>query len=109
MTMPDKSRAKQIIVEIIRLSGGRLESKTRLFKIFYFAHLYFAKDNPGYLSDWTIVRMPHGPGIDTAESLIRELVEEKVIDVCRGDLGPYSPVLFRLLDDSIPADLSLEA
>lgn len=109
MATSDKSRAKQIIVEIIRLSGGRLESKTRLYKTFYFAHLYYAKQNPGYLSDWPIVRMPHGPGIDAAEALIKELVADRVIEVCRADFGPFSPVQFRLVNSAIPGELSLEA
>ena len=51
--------------ELIRQSAGdRIEGKTRLFKAFYFAHLFYARSAVDYLTDWPIVRMPQGPGID---------------------------------------------
>jgi hypothetical protein len=38
----DKERAKRVIVEILRQAGGEL-GKTKLFKAFWLAHLYYFK------------------------------------------------------------------
>ncbi|HEV2970812.1 MAG TPA: hypothetical protein VGY55_12645 [Pirellulales bacterium] len=93
--MPDKNRAKQIIVEIVRLSGGKFDSTTRLFKAFYFAHLYYARIAPGYLSDWPIVRMPRGPGIDDGRALLEELAEEGLLEIRAIPTGPYTQMQYR--------------
>ncbi|MEM9352553.1 MAG: hypothetical protein AAGA92_06035 [Planctomycetota bacterium] len=70
----EKERAKRIIIEIIRQAGGTFQYKTNLYKAFYHAHLEYAKENPGYLSAWPIVRMPRGPGIDNFDALLGELL-----------------------------------
>lgn len=106
--MSDKHRAKQILLEIIRVSGGRLRNKTNLFKAFYFSHLYFAKESPGYLSDWPIVRMPNGPGVDSAPSLLAELVSEGSIEIVSVPVGPFQAQEFRLKSDQLP-NLPLDA
>ena len=72
----DKELAKAIVVEIIRQAGGTLENKTNLYKAFYHSHLWFARKNTGYLSNWPIVRMPNGPGIDNFDNLLGELIAE---------------------------------
>ncbi len=108
--MDEKERAKQIIVEIVRLSGGRLESMTRLFKAFYFAHLFFAQRQPGYLSDWPLVHLRRGPGIKDADQLIEELRTEGRIEVHLVPEGPYQRREYRTtVKDSAPEPLSLDA
>ena len=62
--MTERSKAKQVILEIIRQSKGRLTGKTRLYMAFYVAHLLYAEQEAGYLTVWPIVKMPFGPGID---------------------------------------------
>jgi hypothetical protein len=106
--MSDREKAKQIIAEIVRCSGGRVESKTRLFKLFYLAHLIYAKREPDYLSNWPIVRMPHGPGIDRGEDLIGELCQAGVLEAHPVPVGPYMSTEYRLADDEMPG-LPLEA
>lgn len=106
--MPDKNRAKQIIVEIIRLHEGELPTKTCLFKAFYFAHLYYAKSASGYLSDWPIVRMPNGPGIDGADRLLQEMVDENVLDLRIARVGPYDALRYSLKKNAVPEALSIE-
>jgi hypothetical protein len=106
--MPDKSRAKQIIAEIIRLHGGEIPTKTSLFKAFYFAHLYYAKSAPGYLSDWPIVRMPNGPGIHDADDLLEEMVEEGTLGLRQVRIGPYDAMCYWLKRNTIPEGLSLD-
>jgi hypothetical protein len=92
----DKERAKQIIVEIIKQAGGSLQNKTNLFKAFYHAHLEYAKANPDYLSNWPIVRMPRGPGIDNASMLLGELMSDGVLDVKQIQDGDFVGFRFAL-------------
>ena len=74
MRRDESKKAKQIIKEIIRQAGGRLDGKTRLYKAFYLAHLFYFERSPGLLSDWPIVKMPNGPGIDDGDILIDSMV-----------------------------------
>lgn len=106
--MSDRERAKQIITEVVRCADGAVEGKKRLYKIFYLAHLYYAKREPDYLSSWPIVRMPHGPGIDRGDELIDELEREGVISSRDVQIGPYPGIEYRLETSAIPP-LPLEA
>jgi hypothetical protein len=74
--MQDKEIAKTIILQIVRQAGGVLDNKTNLYKAFYYAHLHFADRRGYYLSTWPIVRMPNGPGIDSFDVLLGELMAE---------------------------------
>ena len=108
--MPDKNRAMRIIAEIVRQTGGQLRGWTRLYKAFYFAHLYYAELAPGYLSDWPIVKMPHGPGIDRGAELIAELKQAGVIATEHVQEGPFQSVRFQLSRADLPGEpLSDEA
>lgn len=94
--MTEKDKAKRVIVELARQStGDAIDGKTRLYKAFYFAHLYYANsDAPGYLTEWPIVRMPHGPGIDDFRILIDELESEGRIRSIPLRDGPYNSTKF---------------
>jgi uncharacterized phage-associated protein len=105
--LSEEERAKRIILEIARCSGI-IEGKTRLYKIFYFAHLIFAKRSGGYLSEWPIVRMPFGPGIDDADTLLDELTSSGQLEAKDSPIGPYPGKKYRSLISS-PADMPLEA
>lgn len=86
----DIKRAQQVLVEIARQSAGNaIVGKTRLFKTFYFAHLFYATSSPGYLTEWPIVRMPNGPGIDRFDLLLSGLVDEGAIRCESTRIGPY--------------------
>ena len=86
----DSERAARVILELIRQANGNsIEGKTRLFKAFYFAHLYYALDNSDYLTEWPIVRMPNGPGIDSFDDLMAQLVQEDLIEIQPCMTGPY--------------------
>lgn len=92
----DKETAKQVIAEIERQSpGDELSGKVRLFKAFYFDHLFYARDNVGYLTEWPIVKMPNGPGIDGFDTLISELVQDQILEVEPTRIGPYNAALYR--------------
>ncbi|WP_373650573.1 hypothetical protein [Schlesneria sp. DSM 10557] len=95
-------RAKQIIVEIIRQSGGEFHNKTNLYKAFWIAHLSFADATGGILSTWPIVKMPNGPGIDRHQILLGELLTDGIIEIEQKE-GQYEAFIFRLSDKtSIP-------
>ncbi len=107
--MPDKDRAIRIIAEIIRQAGGELTGTTRLSKAFYFAHLYYAESAPGYLSDWPIVKMPNGPGIESGSQLIAEMKDAGIVSTDHVQVGPFQAMRFCLTGkeptgDPLPAD-----
>ena len=74
MNMLELDRAKQVLVELIRAAGGEWTGKTRLYKAYYLAHFYYAETEPGYLTNWAVVKMPYGPGIECGDELLNELV-----------------------------------
>jgi hypothetical protein len=92
----DFQRAKQVVLEIVRQStGDEIVGKVKLFKAFYFAHLYFATSNAGLLSEWPIVNMPNGPGIDNFGTILEALQNEQTIETDTTNVGPFKAVLYR--------------
>jgi len=91
--------AKDIILQILRAGDGEWTGKKRLFKAFYFAHLYYANCNPGLLTDWPIARMPEGPGIDKADTLIGGLTRDNCLTVELIHEGPYPEYRYRLTEN----------
>jgi len=109
--MNDRDRAKQIVIEILRTAGKRLPSKTRIFKAFYFAHLFFAQRSPGFLSDWPVVKMRRGPGIMDGDRILEELVREGLVEVRTihdPATGPF-PAQEYVLKTEVMPDLDLNA
>jgi hypothetical protein len=96
--MKSADQAKKVIVEIMRQAGGELVGKTRLFMAFYLAHLFYAESAPGYLTDWPVVRMPNGPGIDAGEELLLELTLAGLVTRDHVPEGPFRAVKYRLTD-----------
>jgi hypothetical protein len=105
---PNKERAERVILEIIRQAGGNI-GKTNLFNSFWIAHLYYFKAARGYLTDWPIVQMPHGPGIDRADELVRELIARGSITGSHIPCGPYTEITYQLTGKPIGDDLPAEA
>jgi len=68
-----RERAKRIIYAIIRQLGDDCGKEGFVEAAFYYAHVKFAADHPGYLSTWPIVKTPHGPGIADEEALLNEI------------------------------------
>jgi hypothetical protein len=92
-----QTTARDIILEILRSADGEWTGKTRLFKAFYFAHLYYADQHPGLLTDWPLERMPQGPGIHYSEELFADLVKsgEMTVEPVHEE-GPYPESRYRL-------------
>lgn len=91
--------AKAVICELLAAAGGTLSGKVRLNKAFYFAHLYYWRDAAGVLTDYPIVRMPFGPGINAGSDLLGELEEAGVLEITTQPNGPYQEYVYRLLRD----------
>jgi hypothetical protein len=103
------ARAKRVLLEILRQAGEHGLGKTHIFKAFWLAHLYYAKDSPGYLTDWPIVRMPWGPGIDRGEKLLVELVHNKDLHVTHLPKGPFTETNYRIAKQAKADNLSADA
>ena len=74
-----RTRAKQTVYALINASNGRLVGKLRLYKAFYKAHLEYFEATGLDLTGYPMVHMPNGPGIDNAQELIDELMDEGLI------------------------------
>ncbi len=91
-----KEQAKEVICLILAAAGGELKKKVALYKAFYYAHLYYWRESEGTLTDYPIVRMPQGPGIDDAKNLLEELETEGRIRICKEQYGPYHEYAYAL-------------
>lgn len=98
MTKNEANQAKQVILELIRAAGGSWAGKTKLYKAFYLAHLYYADREPGFLTSWPIVRMPNGPGVDQGDELLEELVFARDLDLESIKIGPYPSTTYHLAE-----------
>lgn len=88
-----REQAKEILVEIVHQAGAI--SKLKLDKAFWLAHLYYYQMAPGFLSDWPVVRLPHGPGIDRAGALLGELEDEERLTLVKEQRGPFTEICCR--------------
>lgn len=95
--MYNRAAAKTLILEILAAAGGRLTGKVRLHKAFYIAHLYYWRDQKGALTDYPVVRLPFGPGIDDAPALVNELQDEGAIEIKTRSSDLYPETVFKLL------------
>jgi hypothetical protein len=100
-----RTTAKHVILQILRDRDGQWTGKTKLFKTFYFAHLFYATDNPGLLTVWPIARLPEGPGIDQSSKLFAELVEEGLLTIDLIREGPYPEYRYQLTEKGRNAPL----
>jgi hypothetical protein len=91
-----RDRAKRIIVEIVRQAGGEIQNKTNLFKAFWRAHLAYSDVNLGYLSNWPIVRMPQGPGIDNFDHLLADMLSDDWLTIGDRQVGDKTAMVFTL-------------
>jgi hypothetical protein len=110
MKIFDTDRAKHVLVELIRAAGGEWTGKTRLYKGYYLAHLYYAETEPDYLTNWPVVKMPYGPGIECGDELLNQLVLSGVLAREHTLIGPYTGTVYRLTGKPLPGEsLSLQA
>jgi len=104
MRKNERTEAKRVILEIVQQSGGKFAGTTKLYKAFYFAHLYYADMAPDYLTNWPIVRMPHGPGIDSGADLLNELVDGGHLRREVVPTGPYEASCYHRGEKPFPGE-----
>jgi hypothetical protein len=95
----DKRLAERVILEILKQvhdQKGKLRGLDResLTAIFWSAHLYYAKRNPGYLTNWPLLRSRWGVEIKDASALLAELVEEGLLQVEQVERGPFPVAVY---------------
>lgn len=95
------AEAKAVICDLIAAAGGVFCGTVRLNKAFYFAHLYYWRDEADILTDYPIVRLPNGPCIDQYDLLLEELADEGRIAISTRPLGPYTETVYRLAEDRV--------
>lgn len=100
-----RAQAKKVILEIVKSANGIWHRKTALYQAFYFAHLYFWRENLLPLTEHPIVRLPAGPGIDEGDVLLEELQAEGKLRIIKRPHGPYTEFTFELLEADAPSDL----
>lgn len=93
-----RTTAKKVILDILRVGDGEWSGKVKLHKAFYFAHLYYANDHPGFLTDWPIAKLEHGPGIHEDDPLIWGMVDEGLLEIDLVHEGPYPEYRYRLTE-----------
>jgi hypothetical protein len=100
-----RTTAQRVILELIRNAGEEWVGKSKLAHAFYLAHLYYAEERPGILTDWPIVRLPEGPGIHNSGDLLGGLVHDGHLIVERTHEGPYPESRYRLTEkaSALPA------
>ena len=75
-----REQADRVIIEIASRSNGHfLCPRMRLIKIFYYAHVFYAKQHRHRLTEWPVRRIPSRQAIDDFEQLVNRLINEGVI------------------------------
>ena|SRR5438132_3692502 len=92
----EKTTAKELICQILAAAGGRLEGRLRLYKAFYYAHLFYWQKGCGVLTEHAIVRMPWGPGIHEGKGILDTLQDEGRINITNRPIGPYREHVYEL-------------
>ncbi len=93
--LSNETRVKRIITEIVSHCPEGI-GKTKLYKAFWLSHLIYANKNPGFLSDWPVVRMPRGPGIDKGSYLLGSLIDEGFLATSHKYHGPLPETIHQL-------------
>lgn len=95
----DDRRAMAILRAILSESRGQqLHGKVRLFKNFYYAHVYHWRDAVEPLSSYPIIKLPRGPGIGDFGRLDAMMRESGVWQVSQEAIGPHIGWLYTLAD-----------
>jgi hypothetical protein len=91
-----RDQAARVVLEIVCQSpGDEIVGKGRLFKAFYYAHLFYAVESAGFLTDWPIVKMPEGPGIHDFRKLIDSLIANGDLETEPAKVGPYKTTKYK--------------
>jgi hypothetical protein len=95
--MNDTQATKDLICQIIAAAGGKMEGRVRLYKAFYYAHLFYWIKGQGLLTQQPIVRMPWGPGVHDGKSILEALQHEGKLKITPRRTGPYQEAVYELV------------
>lgn len=93
-----RKRAKAVLVAALKACGAQRLNRTQVYKTFYLAHVYHMRDEGALLTDWPIVRMDHGPGVESGPTLLDELVKSGALRMERGRKGPHAEFAYSIGD-----------
>jgi hypothetical protein len=88
---PDADAAKGVILEILRQSlgqNGARPPRSQINHTFWLAHLYYARENRGFLTTWPILRAAGGVEISKVDMLLGDLVDEGLVEAEVINVGP---------------------
>jgi hypothetical protein len=94
----DKSRVHQVLGEIFRQAANLPHpcfTAQTITGVFWVAHLWYARENPDYLTLWPLIRRPWGAELTGAEHFLAALVEDGVALVEARDRGPFQQLTYR--------------
>ena len=93
----DVARAKALALAIT-LCKPEGWQRTVFYKVFWRAHLRHMLQHGRALTDWPIVRMPNGPGIEKGPELLAQLAEEGAIVQEIVPAGDHEAIVARVRD-----------
>lgn len=105
---PTLSQAERLILAILHKRGGNYNGRTRLFKVFYDAHIAYWQNTGGYLSQHKIVKIPYGPGIDDGREILLGLARKGFITERVVQTGEYQETVYTLTDSAPELNLSAQ-
>jgi hypothetical protein len=109
----DGGPAKRVIVEILRQAADKANrpglERSALTYYFWLAHLYYARGNPSYLTEWPLVRAAGGPEILGASTLLCELAEDGLVRTAHTECGPFPVTLYVATPKGPASELPLAA
>jgi hypothetical protein len=90
-------------------SGTRGLTREAINYLFWLAHLYYARNNPGYLTTWPIIRKPWGVQLRDDVALLRDLTEQELVRTEQMEIGPFPVILYCRNDKAEESDLPAKA
>jgi hypothetical protein len=91
--LPDRLGARAVLWAIVQQSAPHNSEKLVLGRdslvwLFWLAHLYYARKNPGYLTAWPLIRKPWGAEVLELDAILKELIEDGLVRAEQVDCGP---------------------
>jgi hypothetical protein len=97
--LTERDRAKALMVALVAKCGGSTPiERTRLYKGYWIAHLIHMDEHGAILSEWPVVKMPHGPGVERGAELLAELVAAGVLRERQVKRGPFTALAYTVAD-----------
>lgn len=97
-----------VVIEFLKNAPDGI-NKAKMYKAFYLAHLLYADQAPGLLTNWEIEHTPQGPGISDSFRLFDSLEAGGYLSRSVAANGLYKEHLYRWTGKAVPAELPKDA